>query len=177
VEQGICVEDDCDAPAATRALCLQHYGMRYRSRDLPDTRTLRRHQLSNVDPKALEGDCSACGHGVKLRLQIRNGRETIRCAVRTFRRRGKKVTPEQRRASRIRRKYGIAYEEYLLRLSAQGGRCLLCKSPGDLCVDHDHATGRVRGLLCRSCNLALGYLRDDVTVLRRAIKYLATPAR
>lgn len=57
----------------------------------------------------------------------------------------------------------------------QGGRCALCGDvPADeaLCVDHDHATGAIRALLCRRCNLGLGHLRDDVELMRRAADYV-----
>lgn len=76
----------------------------------------------------------------------------------------------------LKKKYGITPEIYLEMLDRQGGVCALCKKPGDgkaLCVDHDHASGKVRGLLCHSCNVALGLLKDDAEVLRRAIEYLA----
>ena len=62
----------------------------------------------------------------------------------------------------------------------QDGRCLICASePGSiaLAVDHDHETGRVRGLLCRSCNQGLGHFRDDPGLLRRAAIYLERDAK
>lgn len=57
----------------------------------------------------------------------------------------------------------------------QDGRCALCgDSPKceSLCVDHDHATGAIRALLCRTCNLGLGHMRDDADLLRRAADYI-----
>lgn len=62
-------------------------------------------------------------------------------------------------------------------LSAQGGTCAICKSPdpkgkGKFHVDHCHSTGRVRGLLCHACNLALGHMHDDPVRLREAALYL-----
>jgi len=64
-----------------------------------------------------------------------------------------------------------------MRLENQGGRCAICRNPSPggkrLCVDHDHATGRIRGLLCGACNLVLGYARDSEAVLASAIQYLA----
>lgn len=83
----------------------------------------------------------------------------------------------------LRRWYGITLEEYEALLAAQDGVCAVCGN-GDrevhyrsgkqrmLAVDHDHVTGRVRGLLCNNCNRALGLLKDDLQILRKMIDYL-----
>jgi hypothetical protein len=64
------------------------------------------------------------------------------------------------RSRQLKRRYGITVEDYDRMLEGQGGVCALCKetcSKGTrLCVDHDHDSGRVRGLLCDSCNRGLG---------------------
>jgi hypothetical protein len=63
-------------------------------------------------------------------------------------------------------------------LAAQGGGCAICGAPeseqrhGVLRVDHCHATGRVRGLLCEGHNLAIGHFSDDPLTLRLAAEYL-----
>jgi hypothetical protein len=63
-------------------------------------------------------------------------------------------------------------------LARQGGVCGICgKAPQEpLCVDHSHATGRVRGLLCRKCNTALGSFDDDVSVMAAGIAYIRKAA-
>jgi hypothetical protein len=73
------------------------------------------------------------------------------------------------------RKHGVGYAEYLAMLDAQGGVCAICggTTQRGLSLDHDHATGQVRGLLCDRCNPMLGYARDDIAVLQAAIEYLA----
>jgi len=78
-------------------------------------------------------------------------------------------------------KYNLTVDEYNSMLASQGGACAICGNPETktrqgkvmrLCVDHCHSSGRVRGLLCNNCNRALGLLRDDADVLRKAVGYL-----
>lgn len=61
-------------------------------------------------------------------------------------------------------------------VASQGGVCRICanKPPNGkrLCVDHDHETGAVRGLLCQKCNTAIGMLNDDPALVERALDYL-----
>lgn len=76
--------------------------------------------------------------------------------------------------TRRKRKYGITRSLYIVRVKEQQGACSICnKFAGmDLRVDHCHATGKIRGLLCATCNTGLGQFKDDQTVLRRAAEYL-----
>lgn len=87
------------------------------------------------------------------------------------------------RKSRLK-KYGLTPEDYAQKLIAQNNSCEICgtKEAGGrtykhtrwvaFSVDHCHATGKVRGLLCRSCNTMLGLLQDNVDLATRAINYL-----
>jgi Recombination endonuclease VII len=70
------------------------------------------------------------------------------------------------------RKYNLSPEGRAALEEKQGGKCAICRKIKKLCVDHNHATGFVRGLLCVSCNAMLGRLNEDVTSLERAIQYL-----
>ena len=51
-------------------------------------------------------------------------------------------------------------------------RCAICNSTQKLVIDHNHTSGKVRGLLCSKCNLGLGHFKDDISNLKEAIKYL-----
>jgi len=83
------------------------------------------------------------------------------------------------------KKYGITPEEYDAMLLEQGGICAICKSDKPwgfvtepkrardfFCVDHDHTTGEVRGLLCQPCNIGLGSFKEDTYIMSLAINYL-----
>lgn len=77
----------------------------------------------------------------------------------------------------IRRTYGITLEEYYELIDFQGGGCAICgkaleKNGRRLSIDHDHQTGRVRGVLCSPCNQGLGQFKDNVESLEMAIEYL-----
>lgn len=80
---------------------------------------------------------------------------------------------QAQRRSTVKR-FGIDYERVA---AAQGGGCAVCSSKPHprkrLAIDHDHATGAFRGLLCDGCNRALGFVRDDISRLERLIVYLA----
>jgi hypothetical protein len=85
---------------------------------------------------------------------------------------------QKERDRRIQSLYDISSEDYNALLEKQNGECAICytTNPGradqHFCIDHDHETGRVRGLLCVSCNRALGLFQDDTTILHRASQYL-----
>ncbi len=88
------------------------------------------------------------------------------------------------RDRRLKRTYGISSVDYDRMLEAQGGKCAICgtdkgavrKKTGSgyaLYVDHCHATGVVRGLLCSNCNVAIGKLKDDPSLLTKAAEYVS----
>lgn len=77
----------------------------------------------------------------------------------------------------LRRAYNLTLEDYQKMLDDSGGFCEICSKPFDFdnrepCVDHDHVTGIVRGLLCQKCNTGIGMLNDDATILQKAADYL-----
>ena len=79
------------------------------------------------------------------------------------------------RSSHLRTKYGITLEDYNNMVTTQKRKCAICPAIIDeiiLCVDHDHNTGKVRGLLCDKCNRGLGFFLDSPALLRKAAEYL-----
>jgi hypothetical protein len=84
---------------------------------------------------------------------------------------------EARESARDRQRkfeYGMTRDAFTELLGAQGGCCAICRAKHDrrLHVDHNHETGRVRGLLCGHCNSGLGFFRDEAALLSAAIEYL-----
>lgn len=82
--------------------------------------------------------------------------------------------PQAERERHLVRKYGVTQVDYDTMFSAQQGRCAICQKeqPKSFDVDHDHRTGRVRGLLCTNCNLMIGHAGDDPARLHEAARYL-----
>lgn len=77
------------------------------------------------------------------------------------------------KAAALRRNYGLTIEEVGAMKTAQGGVCPICsRVPKHWHVDHCHATGKVRGMLCGSCNMALGLFQDDTSRIMKAAEYL-----
>jgi hypothetical protein len=81
----------------------------------------------------------------------------------------------------IKKVYGMTQEEYRLLLAKQGGVCAICGRPERgilrgkirmLGVDHNHITGKIRGLLCTNCNTALGLVKENPTILVNMISYI-----
>lgn len=89
------------------------------------------------------------------------------------RKRYKKIAPQERERHLIR-KYGMTQADYDRMFSAQGGQCAICNKTQEraLDVDHCHATGLVRGLLCTNCNRMIGHAGDRADKLRAAANYL-----
>ena len=84
----------------------------------------------------------------------------------------------------LKTNFAMTYEEYQSMLQRQNGVCAICQQPPTvilkrnqtlraLAVDHDHSTGKIRGLLCDVCNRALGQFKDNPAILFRAILYLS----
>ena len=89
--------------------------------------------------------------------------------------------PDKYKDKALQGDFGIGLAEYAAMVASQGNKCAICDHPETqtrngkakaLAVDHDHATGKIRGLLCSDCNQAIGKLKEDRDVLLSAIRYL-----
>lgn len=104
-------------------------------------------------------------------------------AQRSFRNLPAQAQATAQRRNKLSRAYGITLERYQEMLLAQGRKCAICGTfePGgkpnrfgvsSFQVDHDHHTGRLRGLLCTRCNIGIGGLKDSIELLEAAVAYL-----
>lgn len=121
----------------------------------------------------LRGKCKDCCYAETNERRITpEGRERNREQTRRWRRNNHR----RWRDTSLRSRLGIGIEDYERMWEEQEGRCAICRDElvtgSATHVDHDHATGAVRGLVCRACNLMLGFAKDDPTRLRAAIAYL-----
>lgn len=80
----------------------------------------------------------------------------------------------ERKDHRRRLKLGVDHAAFAARFASQGSRCAICATDKarKWALDHDHATGHVRGILCNKCNLGIGLLRDDPAIVKAAAEYL-----
>ena len=91
----------------------------------------------------------------------------------------RRENPERERGNKLRRDHNMTLAEYDELFNSQGGRCAICNTDtplgrGRFHVDHNHHTGRIRGLLCHKCNLFIGLANDSIEILNVAIKYLSS---
>ena len=95
----------------------------------------------------------------------------------------KRYDPYKNRNWKLKRNYNISQEDYDKIYEKQGGKCAICEENDTgmynqhgkieyFCVDHNHKTGEIRGLLCSNCNTAIGLLKHDPAILAKAIKYI-----
>lgn len=135
-------------------------------------------------PRAIQ--CDECGveYVVKARQSCKDGKfRCPDCRQKFAQARAKKAAYHRRPKHKLARRkwalenlYGLSLEGYDKMLERQGGVCSICKRQPEagvnLAVDHDHQTGKVRGLLCQKCNRSIGSLGENLTTLRAAISYL-----
>jgi len=130
----------------------------------------------------LRGQCKACWNGIRnsngrhRRAQLKYRKNNPeKCAQLDKAKEAKKPEHYKKMKHRYRllKRYGLTIEQYNSMLETQAGQCAICgkkmKQPN---IDHCHATGKVRELLCLTCNFVIGGAYEDVALLKSAIKYL-----
>lgn len=106
-------------------------------------------------------------------------KETWAAYMRDYR----KKNPSKMKAIDLKKRFGISLEQYNTMLAEQAGVCKICSlpetaldhrtlKPRNMAVDHCHKTNRIRGLLCSDCNMAIGLLKEDLSLFQKASKYL-----
>lgn len=182
-----CKWDGCDKDWIGQGYCSNHY-QHARRRGMIE-KIERPHTITNADIDAMVADCSTCGDSVPILLHS-TGHPTCRQRSRDASRKRWREKQDDLRA--YHREYGRAYKYRMKResldkiLNVDDLSCEICEKPLDMRkarIDHDHACcdGRrqtcgecFRGILCNSCNSALGLFADDVERMARAVTYVLT---
>jgi len=158
-------------------------------------KTVDQFYKASSAPDGLHNMCKVCkteslnkSYSKNHRKQLlRNKTPEGRARGREYRRQYVLRHPREVRDSYLKRAFGIGIDDYDTLFARQDGECAVCgkkfTGPGDYKlkgapngvprVDHDHATGNVRGLLCQHCNVGLGMFNDDPELLSAALAYLA----
>jgi hypothetical protein len=112
----------------------------------------------------------------------KNNPERANTRNRAHKARNKEKVDRIHRNSKLTTVYGISIDEYEVLLSNQNGLCAICRESEvkrhrngtlwALSVDHDHVTGKIRGLLCSACNVGIANFRENIEALEAAIEYL-----
>ncbi|MEU6313830.1 endonuclease VII domain-containing protein [Streptomyces sp. NPDC047014] len=144
--------------------CVAAYSAeRYRRRQAAKGRVVREH----VDVSAGHKLCRLCGEVKPHSEWHKNASASDGLSTRC-----KACRAVLARAGHLKRSYGITEAERESMIVAQGGVCAICRTAPPEHVDHDHQTGKVRGVLCFSGNAALGQFKDRPDVIRRAAAYV-----
>lgn len=99
-----------------------------------------------------------------------NNLDGVKCKTRAICRKCHKKTS---RKVHLKRKYNITLENHKLMIDSQEGKCAICnRLPKRLVIDHSHTSGKIRGLLCDTCNSGLGMFKENKKFMENAIKYL-----
>src|ERR1700761_10093 len=137
-------------------------------------------------PASIKQPCRLCTSD-KVKAQRSINPDRIRLQERESWKRRFDINGEKKRFSamgwRLKYKFGITLADFLAMIEKQEGRCAICQIDVKsltigkgrreaACVDHDHETGKIRGVLCHSCNTGIGLLGDSIGILEKAIKYL-----
>jgi len=135
--------------------------------------TSKFHKLK-LGKDGLNPVCNLCRHTSRI-LHYNINKDFVKKQTLSYER----AHEEQRYGYRLKANYGITLEDYNKLLILQDYKCKICNEKDSKCivkkrlsVDHDHKTGKVRGLLCDNCNKSLGLLRDNPIIVANMLKYI-----
>lgn len=127
--------------------------------------------------------CNSCraekqrNYWASLPVEVRRKRQMGVEAQKRYRENNLQKTKQMSRKNHIKRKFGLSIEEYESILNSQNKVCAVCQEKChtgyNLAVDHNHKTGKIRGLLCKNCNTAIGLLKENIQVIENVIIYLS----
>lgn len=111
--------------------------------------------------------CKYCCRSYKNEWNLKNKEKRN-----TLSREWSKRNPRKRKENWFKWRYKIELSKYEDMTKDQNNQCFICKLKTKLFVDHNHSTGEIRALLCRHCNTALGFVKEDVQILFNMIEYI-----
>jgi Recombination endonuclease VII len=166
----VCSVENCNSKPCANGMCNKHYLRMRNGRHIVDSGVKICTQCDLKKPVTEFARHSGTKDG--RRPDCRS------CHAKYHRRR--RTDERVRRNDDYKTWYRITLDDYERMVAEQDGKCAICRCEPNhankrhkrLVVDHDHETGRVRGLLCNKCNRALGIFKDSVAVLEKAISYL-----
>lgn len=143
---------------------------RYRKKHPDRARASRlKYEAANQDKVRAKSKA----YRLKNAAKIQKKREGNREAARAYGRKHYAANKARKAAQYRERAYGVTPEMFAAMLSAQNGLCEGCNKPMESPhVDHCHKSGKVRGLVCRECNVVMGYVSDNPLTLRQLASYL-----
>ena len=193
------IDKQCKAPGCTRNVkntggetCKMHYMRWYTNKSYNRSITTRFYQ-PDVYPEGFTFLCKNHGYLIEEQVYIRKDRNKRACRQcrnqSTYESYKKKrdlnptLAKEKKRNYRTKKQFGITSEQYNQMLISQNYVCAICKRtetrihhrtnvPTKLAIDHCHLTGKIRGLLCSTCNMKIGGFNDSIEILKSAIEYL-----
>lgn len=165
----VCKVKGCSRASSTRGYCQAHY-RRWKKNGTPDAVRPIMEYASSKERKRLMAKekmrCCTCRKILPLTAfppsaRYSNNHECRECSS----------------LRQITRQYNLTKDQYWRMRARQGDRCAICntvfgRGMQRCCVDHDHADGKIRGLLCASCNTGIGHMRDNPALLYMAARYL-----
>ena len=130
---------------------------------------------NNKNKGGLQGSCKVC-HNSYNKKRRQDNREDTNAKNKIYRELNVEKFITIAKKSKLK-KYGLTNEQYEQIFLIQKGKCCICTTHQSLlnkalCIDHDHKTGKIRGLLCDLCNRGLGYFKDNKVLLINAAGYL-----